>query len=43
MSGTLNVTNGTVRANIVAGGGVSTINLNGGKPLSQQHRWFVGR
>jgi len=31
VSGTLNVTNGTVRANIVAGGGVSTINLVGGK------------
>lgn len=31
VTGTLNVTNGTVRANIVAGGGVSTINLVGGK------------
>jgi hypothetical protein len=31
VTGTLNVTNGTVRANIVAGGGISAINLNGGK------------
>jgi hypothetical protein len=30
VSGTLNVTNGTVRGNIIAGGGVSTINVNGG-------------
>jgi hypothetical protein len=30
VSGDLNVTNGTVRGNIVAGGGVSTVNLNGG-------------
>jgi hypothetical protein len=30
VSGTLNVTNGTVRGNINAGGGVSTVNLNGG-------------
>jgi hypothetical protein len=30
VAGTLNVTNGTVRANILAGGGVSTINVNAG-------------
>jgi hypothetical protein len=30
VTGTLNVTNGTVRGNISAGGGVSTINVNGG-------------
>ncbi|MDD5140934.1 MAG: hypothetical protein PHY43_11815 [Verrucomicrobiales bacterium] len=30
VTGTLNVTNGTVRGNIVAGGGVSTVNVNAG-------------
>lgn len=30
VSGTLNVTNGTVRGNIIAGGGVSTVNLSSG-------------
>lgn len=30
VTGTLNVTNGTVRGNINAGGGTSTVNLNGG-------------
>lgn len=31
VTGTLNVTNGTVQANIIAGGGISTVNVNGGK------------
>ncbi len=30
VTGTLNVTNGIVRANITAGGGISTVNLSGG-------------
>jgi hypothetical protein len=30
VTGTLNVTNGTVRGSITAGGGVSTVNMNGG-------------
>ena len=30
VTGTINVTNGTVRGNIFAGGGVSTVNLNAG-------------
>jgi hypothetical protein len=30
VTGTLNVTNGTVQANIAAGGGVSTVNVNAG-------------
>jgi hypothetical protein len=30
VSGTLNATNGTIRGNLAAGGGVSTVNLNGG-------------
>jgi hypothetical protein len=30
VSGTINVTNGTVQANITSGGGVSTVNINGG-------------
>lgn len=30
VSGSLNVTNGSVLGNIIAGGGVSTVNLNGG-------------
>jgi hypothetical protein len=30
VTGTLNVTNGTVRGKIIAGGGVSTVNVNGG-------------
>jgi hypothetical protein len=30
VTGTLNVTNGTVRGNLIAGGGVSTVNVNGG-------------
>ena len=30
VTGTLNVTNGTVRGNIFAGGGISTVNVNGG-------------
>ena len=30
VTGTLNVTNGTVRGNIFGGGGVSTVNVNGG-------------
>jgi hypothetical protein len=30
VSGTVNATNGTIRGNIVAGGGISTVNLNGG-------------
>ncbi|MBW8863957.1 MAG: hypothetical protein JF609_03355 [Verrucomicrobia bacterium] len=30
VTGTLNVTNGTIRGNVFAGGGVSTVNLNGG-------------
>ena len=30
VTGTLNVTNGTVRGNLVAGGGISTVNINGG-------------
>jgi hypothetical protein len=30
VTGTLNVTNGTIRANLNAGGGISTVNLNGG-------------
>src|SRR5262249_8997495 len=30
VSGTINVTNGTVRGNLTAGGGISTVNVNGG-------------
>ena len=30
VTGTLNVTNGTVRGNLFSGGGVSTVNVNGG-------------
>jgi hypothetical protein len=30
VTGTLNVTNGTVKGNIAAGGGISTVNVNGG-------------
>ena len=30
VTGTLNVTNGTVRGNIAAGGGISTVNVSGG-------------
>jgi hypothetical protein len=39
VSGTVNVTNGTVLANITAGGGNSTVNLNGGTLIVSN---FVG-
>lgn len=39
VSGSLNVTNGTVEGNIVAGGGNSIVNLNGGKLIVSN---FVG-